>query len=258
MRTKVTEEIGATTASRGGARAGVLLAGSVSLLALPSAVMAFTASFRSDVGSTDQLESIDPQSSRENFTRAVAMRSLANAGDFPFTPAGTPYRPERSVLVVVRDDPVAKQAMIIVRGKFQQPQTDTPQDTPRIASTSFSLGASRGYQNFAQDLVKPSERRSAAAMPDLASFSLNPGTKDGHESRFSPRISLDEKRATGRSPRTFAGEENEVDLGGAYRLTKNLDVTAGVRYTQDRERLQPLTDGKQDSQAVYVGTHFHF
>ncbi|MFC3213373.1 hypothetical protein [Novosphingobium panipatense] len=41
-------------------------------------------------------------------------------------------------------------------------------------------------------------------------------------------------------------------------MTENLDVTAGVRYSQDRERLVPLTDGKQDSQAVYVGTQFKF
>jgi hypothetical protein len=31
-----------------------------------------------------------------------------------------------------------------------------------------------------------------------------------------------------------------------------------VRYSQERERLTPLTDGKQDSQAVYVGTQFSF
>jgi hypothetical protein len=31
-----------------------------------------------------------------------------------------------------------------------------------------------------------------------------------------------------------------------------------VRYSQERERLRPLTDGKQDSQAVYVGTQFRF
>ena len=49
-----------------------------------------------------------------------------------------------------------------------------------------------------------------------------------------------------------------TDVGGAYRVTRNLDVTAGVRYSQDRERLKPLTDGKQDSQAVYVGTQFRF
>jgi hypothetical protein len=52
--------------------------------------------------------------------------------------------------------------------------------------------------------------------------------------------------------------EQTVDLGGAYRVTRNLDVTAGVRLSQDRDRLAPLTDSVQDSQAVYVGTQFRF
>ncbi len=77
-------------------------------------------------------------------------------------------------------------------------------------------------------------------------------------SRFTTRLSIDEKRAPGRAPRTFAGEAGEVDLSGAYRVTENLNVTAGVRYSQERERLRPLTDGRQDSQAVYVGTQFSF
>ena len=41
-------------------------------------------------------------------------------------------------------------------------------------------------------------------------------------------------------------------------MTRNLDVTAGVRYSQDRDRIAPLTDAEQDGQAVYVGTQFRF
>ncbi|WP_226637990.1 hypothetical protein [Novosphingobium profundi] len=249
----------APAASRGGVRAGALLAGSVGLLALPSAVMAFSASFHGEDPQGESLGSLESQASGETLSRAVAMRSLAKGGEFAFTPAGTPHRPERSVLVVVRDDPVAAKA-IIVRGRYQAPKAESPRTAanPQIAASSFSLGMSRGYQNFAQDLVKPSEKRSVAALPDLQSYSLSPGTKEEKESRFTPRISIDEKRAAGRAPRTFAGIEGEVDLGGAYRVAKNLNVTAGVRYSQDRERLQPLTDGRQDSQAVYVGTQFSF
>ena len=40
-------------------------------------------------------------------------------------------------------------------------------------------------------------------------------------------------------------------------LTKNIDVTAGVRYKSD-DRIEPLTDTRRDSQAVYVGTAFRF
>jgi len=78
-------------------------------------------------------------------------------------------------------------------------------------------------------------------------------------SRLAPRIELDTRERAGRAPRTFEGQgDYQVDLGGSYRLTRNLDVTAGVRYSPERDRLLPLTDGKKDSQAVYVGTQFRF
>jgi hypothetical protein len=94
-------------------------------------------------------------------------------------------------------------------------------------------------------------------MPDLASFRPKPGAAPD-SSRFAPRIALDEREKTGRSPRTFEQNDQQVDLGGAYRVTRNLDVTAGVRVTSDRDRLRPITDGRQDNQAVYVGTQFRF
>ena len=49
------------------------------------------------------------------------------------------------------------------------------------------------------------------------------------------------------------------DVGESYRLTRNLDVSAGVRYSQQHDRLTTINDrGQQDSQAVYVGTQFRF
>ena len=56
---------------------------------------------------------------------------------------------------------------------------------------------------------------------------------------------------------TAPGDDQNVDVVSSYRLTKNLDVTAGVRYRTD-DRVQPLTDSRRDSQAVYVGTAFRF
>lgn len=242
--------------SKSGLKTGALLAGCVSVLALPSAVLAFSTSFNLGKAAGSTLEPLDPEASAENLSRVIAMRSLAKGHEFPFTPAGTPNRPERSVTVAVRVDPEAAQA-IIVRNRSRVKQAAAEHGSLRIAPTGFNLGVSRGYQNFAQNLVQPPAARNPAEIPDLRKFSLAPGGANP-DSRFSPRITIDEKRAAGRSPRTFAGDAGEVDLGGAYRVTDNLDVTAGVRYSQDRERLLPLTDGRQDSQAVYVGTQFRF
>lgn len=244
--------------ARGGMRTGALLAAAVGVLALPSAVLAFSTALQTTESASAPLESVDPGASNEALNRAIAMRSLASSQPFPFTPAGTPNRIERAVTVAVRVDPQAAKS-IIVRGRPPIAKTEADAVHLRIAPAAFNLGVSRGYQNFAQDLVQQQERRSLAELPDLKKFSLQPGgAEDGKDSRFSPRISIDEKRSLGRAPRTFAGEAGEVDLGGAYRVTNNLNVTAGVRYSQERERLMPLTDGKQDSQAVYVGTQFSF
>lgn len=242
--------------SRSGAKAGLVLACTVSLLALPSAVLAFTVSFDSAPKTDREIAPMDPQAQGADFASAIPLRSLAKGQLFPFTPAETPDQPDRAVTVAVRVDSATAQA-ITVRGKSRIASGETDASKLRIASSAFNLGVSRGYRNFAPDLVASVQRKPNGELPDLGDFSLKPGAEPD-DARFSPRISIDEKQAAGRAPRTFAGDAGEVDLGGAYRLTKNLDVTAGVRYSQDRERLVPLTDGKQDSQAVYVGTQFRF
>jgi hypothetical protein len=240
---------------KGVATSTLVIAGCVGLLALPSAVLAFTADFTVKDVAAPNTEKGDADGSVAVFSRTLAVRSLAKGRLFPFTPAGVANQAVRSVTVAVRVDPAAAGA-ITVRGRsLAQPDEDLGR--LRIAPTGFSLGISRGYRNFAQDITQATPRAAAMDLPDLHKYSLAPSPKPD-DGRFSPHISLDDKPATGRAPRTFAGDGSEVDLGGAYRVAKNLNVTAGVRYSQERERLTPLTDGKQDSQAVYVGTQFSF
>lgn len=242
---------------KSGMATGVMLAGAVSVLALPSAVLAFSSRFegppakaevRKDIGTYNS----SPQDAQ--LASASAPRSLVQGHPFRFTPAGTPTRPDRSVTVAVRVDPQTART-ITVRGKVPT-VVATGATTLHIAPTAFSLGVSRGYQNFAQTLVAPVEIQKIE-MPDLASFRAGQAAKNPN-SRFTPRIALDEKPTSGRAPRTFVESEDTVDLGGSLRVSRNLDVTAGVRYSQDLERLRPLTDGKQDNQAVYVGTQYRF
>jgi hypothetical protein len=254
--------IGGEGSSKNGVTAGLWLAGAVTLLALPSAVLAFSTKFEPHFDpppATGSIQAIDSAATPPQLARAIPIRSLAKGPLYPFTPAGTPNRPDRSVTVAVRVDSGAPQ-IISVHGP-RIAELDAPGAVPlRIAPTVFNLGVSRGYSNFAQNLVPPADGRKLD-MPDLNHFDISPdASTGGGAARLSPRIIMDEKQAAGRAPRTFAGDgENEVDVGGSYRLTRNLNVTAGVRYSaQERERLRPLTDGKQDSQAVYVGTQFHF
>jgi hypothetical protein len=127
----------------------------------------------------------------------------------------------------------------------------------RIAPTRYNLGVARGYQSFAKPAVPaPAVGLSDASIPDLADFRPSPGIKE-EPSRFAARIDSDEPARPAAAPRIVP--DQTVDLEGSYRLTRNLDVTAGVRYSQDRNRLTTLAEpAKQDSQAVYIGTQFRF
>jgi len=252
--------MGSSGGARGGVKTGALLGGAVALLALPSAVLAFSTRFEPEPLAKDVEETIRPsQDDSSNLARPIPMRSLAKGKLYLFTPAKTPNRPDRSVTVAVRVDPVAAKAISVLGRKDRT--LDLVVGPLRIAPDAFNLGVARGYHNFGQSLLPPADSHKGE-MPDLTGFSIAPGVKGGKgdDSRFSPRIVIDDKSSAGRSPRTFAGDRDDlVDVGGAYRVTRNLDVTAGVRYSQERERLMPLaTDGKQDNQAVYVGTQFRF
>jgi hypothetical protein len=240
-----------STKRTSGLRAGIALFGCVTLLALPSAVLAFSTSF--EPPSPEPVETTDPAAESARIARALSIHST-DTRLFPFTPAGTSSSADRSVTVAVRVDAEAAQA-ITVRAPVKSSSTERDVGQIRIAPTAFNLGVSRGYRNFAQSIVAENGSRPVGDLPDLRKFKLKADQND--DSRFSPRVSIDDL-ATGRAPRTFAGDAGAVDVGGAYRVSDNIDLTAGVRYAQERERIAPRSDGRQDSQAVYVGTEFHF
>lgn len=237
---------------RSSAASALLLAGAVAVLALPSAVLALSAGIGpvlsapadAETASGFQPARVDPR-----LARSISVRALGQGQTFRFTPGAAPNRLDRSVTVAVRVDGTSRPSRGALIG--------SEGGTFRIAPTAYSLGVSRGYKGFAQNGSAAAELR-RVEIPDLASYKPSPGAKDD-PSRFSPRIALDGRELAGRSPRTLQGQPEEVvDLGGSYRLTRNINVTAGVRSTSDRDRLAPLSDGRKDNQAVYVGTQFKF
>lgn len=164
---------------------------------------------------------------------------------FRFTPTSGSLSGRRSITVLVRSDSAVGRAEDL-RGQGLG-----------VAPLAFNLDASRGWRKFAiPDAVgrKALDPVFADEVGSTRNFSL-----EGKPSRLQPDVQLDAKRDIGTAPQTLAGESKlSVAIGSSYSLTRNLNVTAGVRYAGPDNRLAPITDKRRDDQAVYVGTKFKF
>ncbi|AKM11957.1 hypothetical protein AB433_16960 [Croceicoccus naphthovorans] len=262
---------GKTRMQRRKVRAGFgLCAGVACLAALPSALAAVSGdTLRIDSGlslaASGDLGAFTPASVDPKLLDTLRRATIARGGDssslFRFTPAGSRQSGKRSVTLAVRVDAATAKSVKSQKG------TDGIRGMAGVDSVAFNLGVARGYQSFTQNnapavqagtrsFTLPNEIGEDTA-PDLRSFTPAKSASSG-KSRFSTTVELDENALPGSAPRTFADGEKSVDVGGAYRVAGNLKVTAGIRYSSDRDRLAPLTDGQQDNQSVYVGTRFRF
>lgn len=194
--------------------------------------------------------SVDPE-------LAARVAEKARARGIRFTPAGaTPVGGERTVTVAVRVD--GQEARAITVRKAIEAVPGRGVGLAGLEASRFQLGSARGFKSFARPVELPSEVR-RMALPDLAQFEPSRPKADDKPSRLQPRIELEDREIAGRSPNTLDSiGAQTVGVGGSFRLSPNLNVTAGVRYSQERERLDPLTNSVQDSQAVYVGTQIKF
>lgn len=244
----------------GGIAPALLAAG---VLAVPSAGFALAGL---DAGFSDPVAKaapFTPANVDPELTRRVQERIAARGKAIRFTPAGSMIDGQNTVTVAVRVDGETARA-ISVRTALAGAPVEPGTRSVTLAGTRYNLGIARGYQSFAKPAASPvvAGVRDIAlrdiAMPDLAQYVPSEGVKE-RPSRFQTRLELANEETKGRTRGTLEGlGEQSVDLSGAYRVTRNLDVTAGVRVSQDRDRLTPLSDGVEDSKAVYVGTQFRF
>lgn len=210
--------------------------------------------------------SVDPE-------LAARVATKARERGIRFTPAGTSaVRSERTVTVAVRIDDESAQAITVRSAAVAAKSPGRGTGLAAIDASRFNLGTARGYQRFARSQTDALAAAPAAragitlpdnvrklSVPDLSAFEPPRSDRGDRASRLQPRIELEDQRVTGRSPNTLDSlGAQTVDVGGSFRLSRNLDVTAGVRLSQERDRLDPVTDSVQDSQAVYVGTQIRF
>jgi hypothetical protein len=235
-------------ASRGHRRwAGVALIGSALAIA-PVFAASVTPEKRStprvSLTAPGSLGSFTPAAADPRLAASFARGGLTGGSDFRFTPANSPGS-RRAVTVAIR-------ARATTREEAERTASITP---TAITPTAYNLGVSVGWKRFALsgDVAKidtgilPGSREAA----DVAvSYS-------GH--KWSTRLKVAADRATGDQPRLIGNDEAySVDLGGSYALTRNLEVTGGMRYRLQRDRLAQVTDDRRDAQAVYIGTAFKF
>jgi hypothetical protein len=123
-----------------------------------------------------------------------------------------------------------------------------------ITPTAYNLGVSVGWKRFAisGDIAKV-EGGVLPGGSEAAEVGVSYTGKN-----FAGRVMVGAQRSDARPTILPVEESYSLDVGGSYSITQNLDVTGGVRYKIQRDRLEPLADERRDSQAVYIGTAFRF
>lgn len=227
-------------------------------LAIPGASLAVSSPDGKPAAESLEFLPFTPAGADPELAQKVAQ--LLGKDALRFTPASVP-RPnrERTVNFAVRVD-TSLARTLGAQSRLDPLAKSVPVNGGLGAvAARYNLGIAKGYQSFTQPTrsvaVVPAGIRDIA-MPDLSSYD---STQPEKPSRFQSRIALEQQDRAGSSPGTLEGAGSQkLDLGGSYRLSRHLDVTAGVRLSQDRDRLAPLTNGVEDDQAVYVGTQIRF
>ena len=187
--------------------------------------------------------SFTPAAADPRVAAIYARAGLANSG-FRFTPAST-SRPQ-AVTVAVR--------AVSTAAKPEPVRSSTA--SVSITPVAYNLGMAVGWKRFA--IAGDVARIDMGALPGSRE-KLDVGVSY-NAPKWSGRLQVGQDRPTDIvSANLTGGRSVNFDLGGSYALTKNLDVTAGLRYkAEQRDRLQLIDDGRRDSQAVYIGTAFKF
>ena len=188
-----------------------------------------------------------PASADPKLAAVLARGGLPDSG-FRFTPSDSRRTGSRAVTVSVRAR--STRTAVAAADRSVSP-------TVGVAPVAYNLGVSVGWKRF-----------SVSGDVTRVDLVAEPGSRE----RTNVGVSYIGKRAGGRvqastdrplanTPALIGDKPSySIDVGGSYSLTRNFDLTAGVRYRSEteRERLPRLTDNRRDSQAVYVGTAFRF
>ncbi len=205
------------------------------------------------IGSRSSLGTFTPASADPRLA-AIFARSNVRTSNFKFTPANTnSKRPSRALTVAVRTQTAApKNSLDRPRPMRAVRSADAG---PTVAPVAYNLGVAVGWKRFAlTGEVAQAELGTLQGGRRVADVGVSYSRK-----KLTTRVQVEASQPIGRTSANINEDQSvAVDFGGSFRLTRKIDLTAGVRYKSERDRLKPEEDTRRDSQAVYVGTAFKF
>ena len=191
-----------------------------------------------------------PAVSDPRLAAALARRGTSLNGEFRFTPAIASGDRSRRIQVAIR----ARAVTLADAQRATGPTSASP--VTAITPSSYNLGVSVGWRRFA---ISGDIAQSDAGLIQGVRESAQLGMSYRATRHISGRLAVAAERAQG--DQRILGDDQAVslDVGGAYTIARNFDISAGARYRIARDRIEPLSrDDRRDSQAVYVGTAFRF
>lgn len=193
--------------------------------------------------------------------RQQAAAARGQSSDFQFTPAGL-SQGRNTLTVAARSTGLNGNNAVSTRAA--SPLAEAGRGAGRLTKTDFRLTsknliAGKGWKGFS--VIEDKQAVSATPLiTDLgkSNFRLTENVKK-KPSRFNTDIAVGkEKKAAPAARGNAAPDDYQLDVGGSYSISRKIDVTAGVRYKSERDRLAPRTDDRSDSEAVYIGTRIRF
>jgi hypothetical protein len=229
---------------------------SVSLVLSPVMMPAFAAKSvqRASDGSTSWLNTFTPSGVDSRLAAKFSASRAAANGRFPFTLAGSGTSRNRTIIVAARANSQLTAGAVSVRSAIAAADPGAGNGI-RLSSVDYRLSSSKGWQGFAL----PTAPKLTAKVPltELGNGGFNLDEKK--PSKFSTNIRLDQNREVAPPARgSAAAAEYKLDVGGSFSISRKIDVTAGVQYKSDSDRMVPRADSRKDSEAVYVGTKIRF
>ena len=164
--------------------------------------------------------------------------------NFKFTPAAAKGRSSQ-IRVAVRAS----------NGALADPAARYAPAAPVLASTNYNLGVAVGWKRFA---ISGDVATAASAIPDLGKRDSAVVGVSYDLKKFTGRVAVGAERDRSRFTALQRGDSYSVDFGGAYKLSRRVALTGGVRYRVEEQRAATLSDERADSKAVYVGTALKF